>query len=234
MVNNNLYTLELFSGSGNLSSALERVGFNIITIDNRFRKGICEPKIKQDILSIKYPVLLNDIKKIYPDFDRFSFISISLPCQKWSIAANGVHFNGNEPKTEEALKSIKLLKKCISMIEFFNPDFIMFENPRGALKFNRTMINFQEKRQLLNKLVFWGSWGFETPKPTNLFTNLYDLPVGVIMDYGRGAKSDGNFNNLTVNQRQSFPPLFCSSFASYLLNKFYEFDFVNNDLKNIC
>lgn len=215
-----MQTIELFSGSGHISKALQDNGFKTFTVDFRKRKGVCEPDLQTDIKSLKYLVLLNNIQKKYNKLDEILLVWASVPCTCWSIAANGKHFNGKIAKTEEGLESIQLLKKTISLIRLIKPKYYFIENPRGELRYNKTMIDFLIDSKGLTRQTFWGDYGFPTPKPTNIFTNCYDLKLRADCKYGRGAICDFKFNNLTQNQRQSIPVLFADDFAKQI--KFYQ------------
>jgi len=217
--------IELFCGSGEVNRAFNKVGFNTFSIDIRQRKGVCEPDLRQDILSIKYPVLLNDIQKKYPNWYDVDVIFASVPCEKFSIAANGNHFNGSMPKTEEGIQAQRLLKKTIQLIEEIKPTYFFIENPRGAMRYNKEMIKFLIRNRGTIIELFWGAYNFPTPKPTNIFTNAYFLPVRPPVPYGRGFKSNVNFDNLTTNQRQSIPVEFCDELAEYMKTMCFEYEF---------
>lgn len=208
--------LELFSGSGNISKALKSVEIATFEVDNRYRKGTCEPDWKQDILKIMYPGLLNNMQKKHPNLTKINIVTLSIPCQKYSIAANGKHFTGTTPKTESALIELKLLRKSFQLLEAIKPDYYFIENPRGQLRYNKLMIDFLAKTGGMIKETSWGSYGFPTPKPTDIFTNCISMQLRQKAPFGRGNKSNKSFDNLTVVQRQSIPADYCIEFANFI------------------
>mgnify|MGYP000754817126 CR=1 FL=1 len=218
--------IELFSGSGNLSKCLNKNDdFKCYTFDIRKRKGICTPDFKIDISKLKSIQIINLIKNIQ-DLKEIKIFAlwIGLPCDVWSYASGGFHWNKNgTPKTQKCLDHIKLMKHCFKLIEQTKPRYWFIENPRGRLRYNKELINFLVKNNGMTKQLTMSSYGFGSQKPTNIFTNYHKLKFKPLDSYGRGNKSAQLFNNLTVNQRQTYPIEFCEHITKELKKSTWHF-----------
>lgn len=208
--------IELFSGSGNLTRTLNNYGMNTISIDKRKRKGICEPDIRMDIMSTS----MQKIKKV-PGTSKVFALWIGLPCTIWSNASGDFYLDRDlNPKNEKCAAHLKLLEKTLRIIDAWKPVYWYIENPRGRLRYYRNMIKFMIKNKGMIKELTMSSYGFESQKPTNIFTNDLNLRFKDLDSFGRGNKSTGNFENLTTNQRQSYPDDFCKEVAGQILEKY--------------
>lgn len=212
--------IELFSGSGKISSSLIEKGFESYTFDIRKRKGICTPDFRKDISKISS----SEIKKLITDKNPQAFknglfvLWLGLPCDVWSYASGSHHWNkDNTPKTEKCKDHLKLLKHVFKLINELNPKYFFIENPRGRLRYHKEMIDFLIKSNSMAKQLTMSSYGFGTQKPTNVFTNFHQLKFKPLDKFGRGNKSMLQFNNLTVNQRQSYPKEFCDEIINQLI-----------------
>lgn len=153
--------LELFSGSGRMSTYFKQLGFDTFTVDNN-----------KDFNS--HTNLIADILSITPDdiiekFGKPDVIWASPPCTAFSVASIGHHWLGDKnskfPKTEFAELSIKIVKHTIWLIEQLSPKYWFIENPRGIL---RKMPFMQE---LPRYTVTYCQYGDNRMKPTDIWTN---------------------------------------------------------------
>lgn len=189
--------LELFCGSGTISRAFEERNHAAVSVDLRSRKGKCEPIMRLDVMKIKNPKLL---------FGKVDAVFASPPCQCWSYAAGSYHFFEGKPQTESTRYLMKVLEKTLWIIEEMSPVLYFIENPRGKLRYYKSMIDFLIRTNGMIKQVAYSQYGFPSPKPTNIFTNCSALTLKSIAPFGRGAKNyTGNLNNMTVHARQSIP-----------------------------
>jgi len=207
--------IELFSGTGTISNIAAQKGHGTFSVDLRKRKGVCEPDLQADILKLNHSDLMSAIRARYSTWDKTHIVWASVPCTTFSYAAGDYHFSGTEPTSPEALEGIRLLKKTLKLIRELRPAYYFIENPQGRLRHLPVMLDWLCTNLGMTKKVTWGSYGFPTTKPTNIFTNAYGFQPRPLMAYGRGAKCKGNFNNLTVCQRQKIPELFAVEFVEY-------------------
>jgi hypothetical protein len=150
--------LELFAGSRSIGKAAEQLGMTVFSSDLiPFEK-------------IDYPISILDF-----DVNKVPFVPdviwASPPCTSFSVASIGRHWNiDNTPKTESAAFGVKLVKKTIEVIKYFqelNPNLIYFaENPRGKLR-KLPVTNFFDKRHT----VTYCQYGDKRMKPTDIWTN---------------------------------------------------------------
>lgn len=192
--------IDVFCGSGSFSKVANSFGYEVISLDSRRRKGVCEPTIKVDILKVRSSFF----KSLKP-----SVMWFGLPCDIWSNASGGFHLSKDyKPKTNKAKIHLDIFEKTTSIIVETNPEFWFIENPRSGklLKYPGLEI-FLEKTNSVIKECTLSSYGFPTTKPTIIITNYAGLKLKPLDPFGRGAKNKvpGTFNNLTKCQRQKTP-----------------------------
>jgi site-specific DNA-cytosine methylase len=215
IINKELAGVEIFCGAGKISAALNQNGFISKKIDIRKRKGVCVPDLRIDVLKLTAAQILE-----LCETPQLFFMWLSPPCDIWSYASGGYHLTKNfEPKTEKAKEHIKILNKSLALIEELKPTYWFIENPRGNLRYYPKMINFLVRNGGMTKELTLSSYGFPTTKPTNIFTNGHDLTFKRLESFGRGAKCNQLFDNLTKTQRQSIPAELAETIANYLQSK---------------
>lgn len=111
-----------------------------------------------------------DALKGYPDI-----VWASPPCECFSVASIGLHWNkDNTPKTEKAKEAVKLVEKTVEIINLIkekNPNLIyIIENPRGKLR----KLNLIDP--YIMKTVTYCQYGEKVMKPTDIWTNADWIP----------------------------------------------------------
>ncbi len=208
--------LELFSGSGKMSRAFKEKGHNVIAVDIRKRKGTCEPDIKADIMELTSSFIKSHFNGL------INFIWCGLPCDIWSYASGGYHLDKDfNPKTEKAKNHLALFFKTTQLINELNPDFFVIENPRGSLRYYPPFVQWLKSNQAFEYTLTMSSYGFPTTKPTNVFTNCSSIKFKELDSFGRGAKCNRPFDNLTKVQRQSYPIEFCQEIVKLVESNYY-------------
>ena len=188
--------IELFSGNGVISEEFKKAGHNVFSIDIRKRRGVCEPSLRKDILH----VTLKDIP-----FEKVDVVWASPPCDVFSKAAGNFHWNKDgSPKTQKCLDHIKLLKKCLALIERINPAYFFIENPDGKMKYRKELVNFLIRNGGKTIRINYGDYGFGTKKPTTIFTNALNYFGKSVRDSST-KKNVAVFDNLTKCQKQAIP-----------------------------
>jgi len=206
----NNIAIDVFCGSGSFSKVASSFGYEVISLDNRRRKGVCEPTLKFDILKVRSTLF----KSINPKIMWFG-----LPCDIWSNASGGFHLDKNfVPKTEKAKIHLEIFKKTTSIIRETSPAFWFIENPRGKLKNYPGLLDFISRTDAVIKECTLSSYGFPTKKPTIIITNFKALKLKELDTFGRGAKNKvpGTFNNLTKVKRQQTPSLLIKDILSQI------------------
>lgn len=207
---NNFTTVEFFCGHGNISSSLKEQGFQTWKTDIRYRKGKCTPDYNCDILNLKR----SDIP-----FDKIDVAWASIPCDVFSHASGDYYLTDYGKLGENALHFIKLLKKTVALFEEMQPALWFIENPKGRMRYQKTMVDFLARNNGTIKECTLSSYGFPTTKPTDIFTNAYSWQPLPMDKFGRGAKCMPVFNKMTKCQRQETPWNLCKSISMFCREK---------------
>ena len=152
--------MELFAGSRSIGKAGEKLGYEIFSTDIE-QFGDIDYVV--DILKFDYKII-----SFIPDI-----IWASPPCTGFSVASIGSHWTGGKgayiPKSETSKLGIKLVKKTISIIKYYqklNPNLVWYiENPRGVLRKMAFMQKFHRNT------VTYCQYGDDRMKPTDIWTN---------------------------------------------------------------
>ena len=114
--------LDLFAGLGGWSKPFIERGHEVFRVDwdDKF-----DLELVADITTLKPSDL-----PWKPDV-----ILASPPCETFSIASIGHHWNKDRtPKTEAAELGLKLVANTVRLIQELNPKYAIIENPRGMLR----------------------------------------------------------------------------------------------------
>lgn len=148
--------LELFSGTESFSKVARERGHETFTVD--FDKSF-NPDLCIDILDL-------NIAGIPGKFRHPDIIWASPPCTTFSVASLRHYWKNGKPKNEKALHGIAIVKKTIEIIKQLNPKFYIIENPRGMLRKQDFMQEFNRNT------VTYCQYGARIQKPTDLWNNL--------------------------------------------------------------
>ena len=151
--------LDLFAGKGGelRRAQIEAMGHEYTTLDIDPKFGC---NITADIMTIE-------------DLGSYDFVWASVPCETWSVASIGHHWNvDNTPKTKEAEYMVELVKHTIMLLKKSGAIWII-ENPRGKLRkmpfmqdFQRTTVTYcQYGDTRMKPTDLWGSVAGWNPKP---------------------------------------------------------------------
>jgi hypothetical protein len=140
--------LDLFCGLKGWTAAFVDDDVCSVDYDSKFNPDLCI-----DILNLNVKDL-----PFKPDI-----VLASPPCESFSVASIGVHWNHDKsPKTEQAAKAMKLVEKTVSLIGELKPTVAIIENPRGMLrKLNLIPVTPQT--------VWYCHFGEQRAKPTDLW-----------------------------------------------------------------
>ena len=152
--------IELFSGTASFSCVAEERGYVTLTIDNDKRFN---PHRRWDIMKME----VDDLPERFQD--PF-FVWASPPCQCFSIASVSHHWRkwGDcyMPVTGRSKDSVLLVKKTLQLIDDFDPEHYVIENPRGILR----KLDFMQ--ELHRDTVTYCQYGDNRMKPTDLWNDI--------------------------------------------------------------
>ena len=146
--------LDLFAGKGGelRRAKIEAMGHTYITLDIDPKFGC---NITADIMTVN-------------DLGLHDFIWASVPCETWSVASIGHHWNiDNTPKTKEAEYMVGLVKHTLSLLCNSGAMWVI-ENPRGKLRKMDFMQSFRRET------VTYCQYGENRMKPTDLWISRID------------------------------------------------------------
>ena len=155
--------LELFSGTGSVGKCCDKLGIDVVSVDNEFKSTH-----QEDILNFNY--------KQYPK-DYFDIVWASPPCTEYSILQNcwigrvrkGVMYT-KEIKEKNMQEADKLVLKSLEIIKYFNPAFWYIENPATSELKSRP---FMKDLPFYNvDYCMYSDWGYR--KRTRIWTNKKD------------------------------------------------------------
>lgn len=157
---NSMKILELFCGTKSISKAFEAKGHEIFTvdIDKSFNPDLCT-----NIEELT-------TKQILKQFGQPDIIWASPPCTCFSVASIGTHWTGGKgayiPKTQDAVRSMNLVRHTLKLIGELKPTCWFIENPRGVLRKMPFMMYLPYRHT-----VTYCQYGDSRMKPTDIWTN---------------------------------------------------------------
>jgi len=148
--------LELFAGSRSVGKVGEKKEMQVFSVDWTEYENIDLIIDIEDLQTFDVPFIPN-------------IIWASPDCKTYSISAISTHRNGQDPKTQYALKCDNTNKHFINLIKEWlqiNPKLVFFiENPRGMLRHMDFMQEFNRHT------VWYCQYGDDRAKPTDIWTN---------------------------------------------------------------
>ena len=142
-VNSNslFHALDLFSGKGSVTQALQKNNFHVISVDINAKFN---PTHSVDILSW-------DFRQYPPGY--FKVIAAHVPCNEYSRAKTVGSRNFEE--------SDKLVKRTLEIVEYFQPELWWLENPRTGFLSRRACV--QHLPYIDFDYCQFSDWGYQKP-----------------------------------------------------------------------
>jgi len=140
--------LDLGAGLGGASEAFLQAGWDVVRIDNN-------PAL-EDVPEMKIIDILEGGNHIVNG--HFDFIWASPDCTDFSLA-----YNAPGPKARREGKpftpDIQLVEKMKAIIDYYDPQYWVIENVRGASKIFSRLLQ-SPPRQIVGPYFFWGLFPF--------------------------------------------------------------------------
>lgn len=168
-MNTQLHVLDLFSGLEGWASPIRAAGHHVVTLDLDPRFGADHIR---DILSVR------SLAELEVDGAPFDLILASPPCEAFSTGSIGRHWTGGAraylPKSEAAVIALAIVDHLFRLVAEYigtrNHDArYVIENPRGVMR--------KVAPRPPTGTTWYCQWGERRAKPTDLWTNLADLPL---------------------------------------------------------
>lgn len=145
--------LDLFCGLCGWSKPWREHCHDIFTVDwnERFKPDLCK--------DFRY-VTVSDLpwRRGWVDV-----ILASPPCECFSIAARTPHFRDGEALSIRGARAIRLVQRTLTLIEYYQPQVWVLENPRGLLR------TFDFMQQYHRETITQCQYGLPTQKATDLW-----------------------------------------------------------------
>tara|TARA_R110002124_G_C8811557_1_gene503229 strand:+ start:164 stop:826 length:663 start_codon:yes stop_codon:yes gene_type:complete len=158
--------LELFCGTKSVGKVAEKEGYEVISLDFEARFNATHTIDIFDWDYKQYPVGYFDVIWASPD------------CRTWSLATGGKYrtkkniYGLDNKYQEEATMGCNMIRKCIEILKYFQPDKWFIENPRALLQYFPDMCDFIDEYNAYLNLVYYGNYGHGCPKATNIWSNM--------------------------------------------------------------
>lgn len=147
--------IELFSGNGDITKALNENGIECLSVDYDSKKN---PNLCADVYSLSKEFLM-----------QFNFIWLSPDCTTYSFASRGIHRkSGAIPVSDYAKICDVNNRKLFALLKELDIPFIA-ENPRCHFR------NMDFVQGLHRITVYYSTYGTPYNKPTDLFSNRKEL-----------------------------------------------------------
>jgi len=174
--------IDLCAGFGGQSEAFLQGGFDVIRVDNN------------PLLSEVPNMFIEDIYKIEPfniSGRCIDYIHAGPTCHEFSLAFNAPRskaIHAGDSETYVPTEGIKLVKRCMTIIDKLQPRYWSLENVRGSIKYLTPILG--EPRLIIGPYVYWGNFP------------LFDINVD---DLPSKAQLDKRHSPLRMNHRAECP-----------------------------
>jgi len=195
--------LDLCAGFGGQSEAFLRGGWEILRIDNNPLLSEVEEMVIMDLFDQAFD-------DVWAAKEKIEYVHAGPTCLQFSTAYSAprgvAQRNGDTDYYPH--DGVKLVKKCMSIIEQVNPRYWSIENVRGAIKYLKPFLG--EPRLIVGPYVYWGNFP--------LFTiSIEDLPSK--------ATLDKRWSPLRMNHRAQCPIELSTAFFKAMQSQKSVFDY---------
>lgn len=158
--------LDLFSGLGGWSQAFRERGHDVtrVELDERYDAEHHANVLWLDVRDGRI-VIDDPWGEGVTDLGTFDIILASPPCERFSIAARGTHWEpvpeGFVPRSREAVAAAHLTMHTLYLLQAAKPTAAIMENPRGQMR------KIMPVRPSVT--VWYCRYGDERAKPTDLW-----------------------------------------------------------------
>ena len=211
--------LELFSGTHSFGKSSHKLGYNVVSLDRDlgascpFTDYVSKTHIQEDIMTWDY--------KIYPK-GHFKLITASPVCMWWShlrrswigrkIKAHGdTIITGEILDRDIELYGIPMVDKVFEIINYFNPEFYIIENPANG-----------KMKEYINDLIpyydiSYCMYGLDYKKTTRFWTNINGLETKKCNHTTPHNYALGHSSNMGILNKYKIPDELCNEFITHTI-----------------
>lgn len=191
--------VELFCGNADLTKVFREYGMQCESVDYN-------PKYKPDVCADVY-----NLGSAY--LGAFDFIWLSPCCTTYSRAAHGLHreYKDLKPKTLYAKQCDNGNAELFKLLKELDIPFIA-ENPLGMFGWMPWC------NGLFATTVYYSSYGGECAKPTELFSNRFELICNLRLPYKKGARRLDSISYSDFLGRCKMPKLLLECIAENVID----------------
>ena len=201
--------LSLFSGYNTLKDCASSQDIDCISLDIKNYRCCTKQDLLMDFIDFDFHVY---------DHDYFDFIVVGFPCYTTSKASGGFHFLDNAiPLTSSALKTIEMLERLKSLLDYFSTAIFLIENPVSAIFSNYHFERIFGVGKFNHFRLYQSEYGHKAFKHSEFCTNSDLLFLHNPVHRRKGISKSAKFDNLSLKQRQSYPGALCQALIEYLV-----------------
>ena len=166
----------------------------------------------------KIDFLIDFFEFDYQTYDPFllKFLYFGFPCNTFSKASGGLHWEKEKFKTMESLAAYLMFLKMAEIIKYFRNAVFYIENPSGAICSKEFFKNWCKDNGFYIYTISQLSFGYPTQKKTNIITNSKVLFVSPNTYRSKGRYQKVKLEDLSLKNRQAYT----ASYADFIIDNF--------------
>ena len=147
---------------------------------------------------------------------QIKFLYFGFPCNTFSIASGGLHWEKDKFKTMESVAAYLMFLRMAEIINYFSKAVFYIENPSGAICSKEFFKNWCKESGFYIYTISQLSFGYPTQKKTNIITNSKALIVSPNTYKSKGRYQKVKLENLSLKNRQAYT----EAYADFIIDNF--------------
>jgi site-specific DNA-cytosine methylase len=203
--------IEFFAGCSVITKEFINTGHTCLSLDN-----------VQHRQERKIDYLIDFLVFDYKSFNKkeIDFLYFGFPCNTFSKASGGLHWEKNKILTINALDAYLMFLRMVEIINYFSNAVFYIENPSGSICSKKFFLDWVNTNKYYIYTISMSSFGFSTQKKTNIITNSSVLLISPDTRRVNGRYSKNKIENLSLKKRQKYTPFFAKFIVSNFIKNF--------------